>query len=104
MRRGDEVLLEYTGYRPAVFGTTRVRRGPFRDPEGTAAGDLAVLLAPVVPFGAPLPLALLRQEAELSDWELLTFPRLSVVQVPSRAWRVVLRLAGARPERGARRT
>jgi predicted RNA-binding protein with PUA-like domain len=94
IRRGDEVLLQHTGRRPALLGTARVRRGAHPDPEGTEAGDVAVVLGPVRLFAAPLPLARLRAEPALAGLELLTFPRLSVVGISPHAFRRILRLAG----------
>ncbi len=93
MRRGDEVLLQYTGSRPRIVARTKVEKAPHADRRGERPGDVVVVLAPPVLLARPVSLRELRSVASLEGWELLTFPRLSVAAVPREGWRRVLALA-----------
>lgn len=79
MRRGDEVLIYHTGRERSIVGVGTVNREADVNP---ADGGEAVDIAFNRRLAAPVRLAFLREQAELSTWELLRLPRLSVMPVP----------------------
>jgi predicted RNA-binding protein with PUA-like domain len=79
MKAGDEVLVYHTGKEKAVVGVARA--GP-----GTT-------LVPFRRLPRPVPLAALKAEPSLAEWDLVRFSRLSVMPVPAVAWRKVLALS-----------
>ena len=89
MQAGDEVLVYHTGGEKAVVGVARVARAAYPDPTAAAARLQAVDLEPVRALATAVPLSLLRRDARLAAWELLTNSRLSVMPVPAVAWTAV---------------
>ena len=92
MAVGDLVLIQHTGSKPAVVGVARVTRAAFADPKDTAW--LAVELQPAFALSAPVTLAAMRSDAELSSAAFLRNSRLSVAPVEAAAFRRIVRLGG----------
>ena len=95
MRAGDLVLVYHTGSEKSVVGIARVLRSAYPDPGAPGTKLHAVDLEPVQPLGKPVPLSVLRTDARLRTWELLTNSRLSVMPVPAPAWTAVETLSRA---------
>jgi len=83
VRRGDRVLFYSTGKEKAVVGEMRVSADPRQED-----GKLVVVeVEPVRKLARPVPLSEIKQDAELSGWELVRLPRLSVLPVSESQWR-----------------
>jgi predicted RNA-binding protein with PUA-like domain len=108
MRRGDRVLVYHSGEQSAVVGTAVVAReaypdhtaldpqSEYYDPKATRENPIwcMVDLRLESVFPRPLPLAVLRQVAELKAMELLRKgSRLSVQPVRKREFETILKLA-----------
>jgi predicted RNA-binding protein with PUA-like domain len=97
MKSGDLVLVYHTGGVKAVVGIAKVAKAPYADPAGDDPKAVVVDLVPVRPLATPVPLSVLRERAELHEWDLLRMGRLSVLPVPTAAWRAVESLSATRP-------
>jgi predicted RNA-binding protein with PUA-like domain len=97
MAEGDDVLVYHTGKEKAGVGLARVARGPYADPKAKDDRLVAVDLAAVAPLAHAVPLARLRERADLARWDLLTNSRLSVMPVPDAAWKAVRALGRSAP-------
>jgi predicted RNA-binding protein with PUA-like domain len=95
MQKGESVLVYHTGSEKSVVGLARVARAAYPDPTARGGRNQAVDLEAVRPLARPVPLATLRQDPALKQWELLRIGRLSVMPVPDEAWRAVETLAEA---------
>jgi len=89
MRKGDEGFYYSSGHEKAIVGLFRVDGAPRPDPEDDR-GSWRVPLRVVRPLRRPIPLATLRRDARLVDWELIRISRLAVMPVPDAVWRAVL--------------
>ena len=85
VRVGDRVLFYHTGTEKAVVGEMRVVAAPR---PAADADQQAVEVEPVRRL-TPVPLARIKEDALLRDWELVRLPRLSVVPVTAAQWRRV---------------
>ena len=93
VKKGDRVFYYHTGKEKAVVGEMCVVAG------ARAGGDdpkaVVVEVAPVREFVRPVPLAAIKAEEALADWELVRLPRLSVMPVSEAQWRRVEELGRA---------
>jgi predicted RNA-binding protein with PUA-like domain len=88
---GDRVLYYHTGKQKAIVGEMRVVAGP--RPAGTDnPKDVVVEVVPVRAFARPVPLAVIKEDRELAQWELVRLPRLSVMPVTEAQWQRVQEL------------
>jgi len=95
MRPGDRVLFYATGKVKAVVGEMRVAEGPKPDPKDDDPNAVVVVVEPVRAFARPVPLAQIKDDPALAEWELVRLPRLSVVPVSRAQWRRVEELGRA---------
>lgn len=93
IQAGDEVFFYHTGKEKAIVGIMKVSRGPR---EAATAEDPKAIVVDVEPVRA-LPrgvtLAAIKEDAQLSGWELIRLPRLSVVPVSEVQWQRIEQLA-----------
>ncbi|HXI20782.1 MAG TPA: EVE domain-containing protein [Gemmatimonadales bacterium] len=94
MKQGDQVLIYHTGAEKAVVGLARVSRPAYPDPGQDDPKLVVVDLEPEAPLPQPVPLAAIRGEPALAALPLVRMPRLSVMPVPSEAWKRILTMAG----------
>jgi predicted RNA-binding protein with PUA-like domain len=87
--RGDRVWFYHTGREKAIVGEMRVTRDPGQDPGDEDAKAVVVEVEPVRLLDRPVPLAVIKGDAALADWELVRLPRLSVLPVTEAQWRRV---------------
>jgi predicted RNA-binding protein with PUA-like domain len=92
VHRGDEVLVYHTGDEKAVVGVARAASDGYPDPG--APKLFAVDLEPVRRLARPVTLAEVKASGRFADFELVRVPRLSVMPVPDRIWKELLRMAG----------
>ena len=73
-----------------VAGIAEVTSDPFPDPE---RGDPRLVVVEVKPkrkLTEPIPLAHVKADPELRDFDLVRLPRLSVMPVPEAVWKRLL--------------
>jgi predicted RNA-binding protein with PUA-like domain len=92
VRIGDRVLFYHTGKEKAVVGEMRVSGAPRPDPGDDDPKSVVVEVVPVRPFATPVPLAVIKEDSDLADWDLVRLPRLSVLPVTEEQWRHVVDL------------
>jgi predicted RNA-binding protein with PUA-like domain len=95
MQPGDRVLFYATGKVKAVVGEMRVAEGPKPDPKDDDPNAVLIVVEPVRAFARPVPLAQIKGDAALAEWELVRLPRLSVMPVSQAQWRRVEELGRA---------
>ncbi|MBI2921874.1 MAG: EVE domain-containing protein [Planctomycetes bacterium] len=89
---GDEVLVYHSGDDKAVVGIARVVKGGYPDPK-LKDPKLAVCdLEFVKRLSAPVPLAVIRKERGLADFDLIRISRLSVMPVKPEHRAILARL------------
>ncbi len=102
MRKGDRVLIYHTGNQKCVVAVAEVARTAYPDPshESDASHKTSKPNSPVVVdlkfnkrLARPVPLADLRADKRLADWDLLRIGRLSVVPTSDEVWNHVISLS-----------
>jgi predicted RNA-binding protein with PUA-like domain len=92
VRAGDRVLYYHTGKQKAVVGEMRVSGAPRPDPGDDDPKSVVVEVEPVRAFAQAVPLAVIKEDATLADWDLVRLPRLSVMPVTVEQWQRVVEL------------
>lgn len=95
VREGDRVLYYHTGKEKAIVGEMRIVAGPRADPNSDDPKAVLVEVEPVRAFVRAVPLATIKGEEQLAEWELVRLPRLSVMPVSAEQWRRVEELSRA---------
>ena len=93
MKPGDRAFFYATGKVKAVVGVMRVAEGPQPGPNDDEG--VVVVFEPVRALARPVPLAQIKEDEALADWELVRLPRLSVMPVSQAQWRRVEELSRA---------
>ncbi len=94
VRKGDRVFFYHTGKEKAVVGEMVATSGPIADPQDEDPKAVAVRVKAVRRLARPVPLARIKQEPLLADWELVRMSRLSVMPVTERQWRKIEEMSG----------
>ena len=90
IRRGDQALIYHTGGERVVVGIAEVTSDPFPDPERDDPRLVVVEVKPRRKLAKPIPLADIKADPELKDFDLVRLPRLSVVPVTEAVWKRLL--------------
>ena len=90
IRRGDEALIYHTGGERVVVGIAKVTSDPFPDPERDNPRLVVVEVKPQRKLAKPIPLADIKSDPELKDFDLVRLPRLSVMPVTETVWKRLL--------------
>jgi predicted RNA-binding protein with PUA-like domain len=93
MKRGDRLLYYHTGKEKAVVGEAQVIGGPQADPNDADPKAVVVKIKAVRPWPKAVPLAQIKADPQLKDWELVRLPRLSVLPISEAQWQRVEELA-----------
>jgi predicted RNA-binding protein with PUA-like domain len=93
VRTGDRVLYYHTGKEKAVVGEMRVIGDPQSDPGSDDPKAVVVEVVAVRRLLHPFPLARIKNDPLLRDWDLVRLPRLSVMPVTEAQWRRVEELS-----------
>jgi predicted RNA-binding protein with PUA-like domain len=91
--RGDRILYYHTGKEKAIIGEMRAVGDPMPDPDSDDPKAVVVEVQAVRRLHSPVPLAQVKQDPQLADWDLARLPRLSVMPVSAAQWRRVEELA-----------
>ncbi|CAN5597024.1 EVE domain-containing protein [soil metagenome] len=84
--KGDRVLFYATGNVKSVVGEMVVIEGPRPDPTSEDEKSVVVTVKPVRRLQSPVSLENIKRDPQLSDWQLVTFSRLSVMPVNEVQW------------------
>ena len=90
IRRGDQALIYHTGRERVVVGIAEASSDPFPDPERDDARLVVVEVKPKRKLAEPIPLADIKSDPELKDFDLVRLPRLSVMPVTEAVWKRLL--------------
>ncbi|HEY1378821.1 MAG TPA: EVE domain-containing protein [Gemmataceae bacterium] len=92
---GDRIWYYHTGGEKAIVGLMEAVGGPRADPNDDDPKAVVVEVKPVRTLKHPVPLARIKDDPLLADWDLVRLPRLSVVPVSPEQWRRVEELVKA---------
>jgi predicted RNA-binding protein with PUA-like domain len=95
VRRGDRILVYHTGKEKAVVGEAVAVADAGPDPDSGDPKAVAVQVRAVRQLLHSVPLARIKADPVLQDWDLVRLPRLSVVPVTLAQWRRVEDLSRA---------
>ncbi len=87
VRLGDEVLLYHSGDEKAIVGIAEAITDAYPDPNETDDKIVVVNIKPKRRLPQPLTLLEIKAIEELSDFDLVRLPRLSVMPVSIVQWR-----------------
>ena len=90
IRRGDQALIYHTGRERMVVGIADVTSDPFPDPEREDPRLVVVEVKPRRKLAEPIPLAEIKSDPQLKDFDLVRLPRLSVMPVAEAVWNRLL--------------
>jgi predicted RNA-binding protein with PUA-like domain len=93
MKTGDECMIYHSGDECAVVGIARVTRGAYPDPNQRNEKLVVVRLESVKRLRKPVTLAELKGRDEFKDFDLIRLPRLSVMRVPEKFWKIILEMS-----------
>src|SRR5262245_31246826 len=94
MKAGDQLLIYHSGTDKAVVGQAKVTKAAYPDPSADDPKIVVVDLAPTGKLPKAVPLAAVKAEPSLADLPLVRMPRLSVMPIPTEAWKKILGMAG----------
>lgn len=92
---GDEVLVYHSGDDKAVLGVARVTKGGYPDPKENDPKLAVCDIAFVKRLKTPVPLAAIKAERKLANFDLVRISRLSVMPV-SKEHRAILARLGVK--------
>ncbi len=93
MRKGDRAFYYHTGKEKAIVGEVRVVSDPWTVPEAEDPKEVLVKVEAVRLLPHPVPLARIKGDSLLADWDLVRLPRLSVMPVTVEQWQRVEELS-----------
>jgi predicted RNA-binding protein with PUA-like domain len=94
MRKGDFALIYHTGDEKSVIGIAEVASHPYTDPAENDPHLVVVEVKPVKRLPSAVPLASIKGQKDLANFELVRISRLSVMPVQEKIWRKLLRMGG----------
>ena len=89
VRLGDEVLIYHSGDEKAIVGIAEAITDAYPDPHDADEKIVVVNLKPKRRLTRPITLAEVKAIDELSDFDLIRLPRLSVMPVSPNQWNIL---------------
>jgi predicted RNA-binding protein with PUA-like domain len=89
VRLGDEVLIYHSGEEKAIVGIAEAVSDAYPDPNEVDEKVVVVNLKPKRRLSHPLELHEIKAIDELSDFDLVRLPRLSVMPVTTAQWDIL---------------
>ncbi len=89
VRLGDEVLIYHSADEKAIVGIAEAISDAYPDPNDADDKIVVVNLKPKRRLARPLTLAEIKTIDELSDFDLVRLPRLSVMPVTPGQWQIL---------------
>jgi predicted RNA-binding protein with PUA-like domain len=93
VRKGDRIFYYHTGKEKAVVAEMRAESDAQADPQGDDPKAVLVKVQPVRRLQHPVSLGRIKADTELTGWDLVRLPRLSVMPVSAEQWRRVEELS-----------
>ena len=90
VRLGDQILIYHSGNDKAIVGLAEAVSDPYPDPKENDDKVVVVNITPKRKFDQPIPLAKIKVADELREFDLVRLPRLSVMPVDDKQWKVLL--------------
>ncbi|MFQ5684495.1 MAG: EVE domain-containing protein [Candidatus Binatia bacterium] len=87
--RGDWILIYHTGGEKAAVGVAKVMKGPYPDPARKDPKLVVVDIKPEKALARSVSLSEMKANPKLAGCELLRLPRLSIMPVSERHWKVI---------------
>lgn len=97
MAVGDLAFFYHSNIGKEIVGIVEISGAGFPDPTDDTGKWTAVKVRPVRRLARPVTLAAIKGEPRLVDIELVKLSRLSVCELTSREWDIVLEMAGEEP-------
>lgn len=95
MQKGDQAFFYHSNEERAIVGIMEIVKTWHPDPSDETGRFGMVGVAPVKSLSQPVTLAAIKQTPKLKDMTLLRQSRLSVGDVTSEQWKLVLKMSGA---------
>lgn len=89
VRLGDEILIYHSGNDKAIIGLAEAVSEPFPDPKEKDDKLTVISLKPKRRYPRPITLAEIKLRPELTDFDLVRLPRLSIMPVSREHWQVL---------------
>lgn len=89
VRLGDEILIYHSGSEKAIVGIAEAISDPYPDPNEQDDKVVVVNIKPKRKLTRQLTLSDIKSIAELSDFDLIRLPRLSVMPVTLPQWQIL---------------
>jgi predicted RNA-binding protein with PUA-like domain len=93
VRKGDEILFYHTGGETAMVGVMHATSDPYPDPTLKNPKLVVVDVRADKKLAKPVTLSHIKNDAQLSKFDLVRLPRLSVMPVPPEIWSKILKPA-----------
>jgi predicted RNA-binding protein with PUA-like domain len=94
MKKGDLALIYHSGDEKAVIGLATVVSDPYPDPKQNDPKLVVFDLKPKHRLPKPVPLAEIKKQKSLANFDLVRIPRLSVMPVTEKQWEILLKMGG----------
>ncbi len=89
VRLGDEILIYHSGDEKAIVGIAEAISDAYPDPKENDERVVVVNIKPKRRLSQPLTLAKIKASGELSDFDLVRLPRLSIMPVSDQHWEIL---------------
>jgi predicted RNA-binding protein with PUA-like domain len=93
VKKGDHIFFYHTGKEKAVVGEMQALADARSDAGDEDPKAVAVEVKAVRRLPKPVPLARIKKDRSLADWELVRLSRLSVMPVSTQQWQRVQELS-----------
>jgi predicted RNA-binding protein with PUA-like domain len=93
IEKGDAILIYHTGDEKAVVGVARAASAPYPDPTKNNPKLPVIKIAAEKALPRPVALADIKADAKLKDFDLVRLPRLSVMPVSEKQWKIIEEMA-----------
>src|SRR5215203_4582075 len=94
MKQGDLVLYYHSNEGLEIVGIAELVKEAYQDPTTNENAWVVVDIKPVKKLKQPVTLKQIKADPRLADMALLRLSRLSVQEVKSKEWEVIMELAG----------
>ncbi len=94
MKKGDLALIYHSGDEKAIIGLAEITSGPYPDPKQNDPKLVVFDLKPKKRLPRPVPLAEIKKQKSLVNFDLVRIPRLSVMPVTEKQWEVLMKMGG----------
>ncbi len=92
MKKGDLALVYHSGDEKAIIGLAEITSNAYPDPKQNDPKLVVFDLKPKKRLPQPVPLAAIKKQKSLADFDLVRIPRLSVMPVTEKQWEMLLKL------------